>query len=394
MGRQGVSHEFLFPHFPLFATLAHLSFAAIGEIFSLLLTQSFFHYKLRKPLWRWLFGGLIALLAVTAMMPFIFGYLPASIVLTNISCISIVVLLAMSILASARGNRSAIFFTIAWIFHLLGGSTVVLRSWGLLSNPVIMDYGYQIGITFELFLISASIAYSLCMQRLSNQRSQEELLNSQKKAIHNLKKTVLSRIQLLQARINPDFLFNALNAISHQTRVNQESAEKSLGMLSSFYRTVLRFSQRSFVRLSEEMDMVDLYVQFEKERFGERISFSKIIACPLDEIFIPGLIIQPLVENAIEYGILPRVAGGHVSLSITKTDNTLVISVKIDSIGWLKSEISAISLESIKERLSLIYGEKHRFDIRETEFTTVTVAIPLQGTPLFQYSTEEKGGLR
>jgi hypothetical protein len=376
MGRQGLSQEFLFPQWPMFATLAHLSFACLGQIFSLLLTKSFLKFNVRPWAWRLAFYGQIAVLGVTALLPFFIGYRPVSAFLTNISCFSFVIILAMSGIAVARGNRAAVFFLVAWVCHLAGASTVILRSWGLLSSPFFMDHGYQIGITFELFLISAAMAYSIYAQRRDILLAHNESFRVKKLSIDNLKKAILSRIQERQAHVDPDFLFNALNTISHQTKTEPQTANADLEKLSAFYRNVLSFSQRSLIKLSQEIELVDLYMHFEKKRFGDRISFSMDVGPGLGDRMVPGLLIQPLVENALEHRVLTRLSGGRVWVSVTGDADSVAVSVKDDGAGMPVQTITESSLGSIRERLELLYEDTFSMDVKNDDGAAITITIP------------------
>jgi hypothetical protein len=385
MGRQGVSQMYLFPSWPIFATLIHLSFACVGQIFSLLLTQSFLRFGIRSGFWKGLFYGQIAILAAATVLPFIIGYRPISVFLTYFSCLSFFTILAMSIIAVVRGNRSAIFFLIAWICHLAGASTILLRSWGLLSDPLIMDHGYQIGIALELVLISIAMAYQMFVQRRENNTAREHLLATQKISIDNLRKSILSRIQERQARVNPDFLFNALNTISHETKTDPQAANRDLGLLSDFYRLVLGFSRRSFVDLSEEIESVRLYMHFEKLRFGDRIGFSMEVDDGLDKIQAPGLVLQPLVENAVEQNVLQRISGGNVAVSVHRNAGWLTMSVVDCSSDGQKPAISPDCLANIKERLELLYSDNFLLDLKNDGGVVATILIPIRavGDPGF-----------
>jgi sensor histidine kinase YesM len=97
----------------------------------------------------------------------------------------------------------------------------------------------------------------------------------------------------------------------------------------------------------------------------------------LRDVLVPGLIIQPLVENAVEHGILPRANGGHVWVSVIQVGHLIKITVKDDGVGLGQPSTTGNSLASIRERLELLYDKKFRMDIQNTVGITVTVVLPV-----------------
>jgi len=130
----------------------------------------------------------------------------------------------------------------------------------------------------------------------------------------------------LTAQIRPHFLFNTLNAISAQVKVDPDSAQENLGRLADMFRYTMNHSQRDFVPLSEEVALAREYLMLEKARFGSRLSF---VLPEIDlKAKLPGLTLQPLVENAVRHGIAKRGEGGCVSVSFEHANGNSVLKVR------------------------------------------------------------------
>jgi len=121
-----------------------------------------------------------------------------------------------------------------------------------------------------------------------------------------------AEVKVLQAQINPHFLFNALNTISYYCRSNPERAKDLIIYLAQYYRHSLN-NESVFINFKQEIKHIQAYVNIEMARFGERLKVTYNIPDYLD-FNLPCLILQPLVENAIKHGVLPRENGGTVEI--------------------------------------------------------------------------------
>lgn len=184
--------------------------------------------------------------------------------------------------------------------------------------------------------------------------------------IENFKKMAdKANLKMLQAQINPHFLFNALNTISSLTRTNPEKARETIVNLSN----ILRFNLENFdnfVTLEKELHQLKSYVNIEKVRFGDKINIEYLIDNNLLNVKIPSLIIQPIVENSIKHGILKQKNGGKITLEIKEYNQNIIISVTDNGVGIdnnialnLYSDINkGIGLKNINDRLNILYKEK------------------------------------
>jgi two-component sensor histidine kinase len=377
LSRQGLAQMFLFQNLSEIAVLSHLSFLSLGQVFGLLLARSFLRYTFKT---RWglrVFYTQVVLLSGAAALPFFADYRASSVVVTDLSILSMATVLAIAIFEVARGNRPALYFLWAWVFYIIGGATIVAAQWGISVYPMVAGFGYEAGLGMELVFISVAIAYGFYIDQKRKESTQGSLIRIRQTALDNLNTLMASKMQELQAKITPHFLFNALTSISELARQDNSKAENAIAMLSSFYRQTMSFSQRKMVRLSEEMELVNAYAGLQKIRFGDRIDYRSTVSAGLADVPVPALIIQPLVENAIKHGISQKKEGGRVEVSAESQDGNMVITVKDDGVGWsAKPAYSGHGLENIMERLDLMYGKNHECTITSNNGVTVRIKIP------------------
>jgi two-component system, LytTR family, sensor histidine kinase AlgZ len=191
-----------------------------------------------------------------------------------------------------------------------------------------------------------------------------------------------ARVHALQARIRPHFLFNSMNTIAALTRSNPPRAEAAVQDLADLFRATLS-DKRDTITLAEELEVARTYQRMEQLRLGARLQVEwRIEALPANAL-VPGLMIQPLLENAIYHGIEPRAEGGTVTITgeVSADLVTIVVRNPLDPQPGMR-EGNRLALANIRERLALMYGERAlmksgRFD---AEYI-VTLRFPLLERP-------------
>ncbi len=174
----------------------------------------------------------------------------------------------------------------------------------------------------------------------------------------NVEMQARARVHALQARIRPHFLFNSMNTIASLTRTDPRRAESAVQDLSDLFRANLS-EQRNTITLAEEIEVARTYQRMEQLRLGERLHVEwRIDALPAAAL-VPGLLLQPLLENAIYHGIEPQPQGGtvHVTGEIAGGLITIVVRNRVAENGSDR-EGHHLALANIRERLSLMYGER------------------------------------
>jgi two-component system sensor histidine kinase AlgZ len=197
---------------------------------------------------------------------------------------------------------------------------------------------------------------------------------------HNVELQAKARVHALQARIRPHFLFNSMNTIAALTRSNPARAEEAVQDLADLFRANLN-EKRNEIPLADEIDVARTYQRMEQLRLGDRLRIEwKIDPLPLDAL-VPGLTLQPLLENAIYHGVEPRPDGGVVTVvgEFNKGMITIVVRNPLPAADVTMRDGNRLALANIKERLDLMYGERAtvkagRFD----DEYIVTLRFPFQ----------------
>jgi len=183
-----------------------------------------------------------------------------------------------------------------------------------------------------------------------------------------------AELQLLRAQLEPHFLFNALNAVAAYVRVDPPLAERMLARVSELLRLVLRLCAADDVSLGEEMALAERYAEVHRMRFGDGLAFRLDAPPEVHAARVPGVILQPLVENALRHAA----AGGEVSVRARREDGRLVLTVSNAHGGPAAADGgsgSAVGLANTRARLERLYGPAARLTLRREEAATVAEIV-------------------
>ncbi|QKG70845.1 sensor histidine kinase [Erythrobacter mangrovi] len=203
-----------------------------------------------------------------------------------------------------------------------------------------------------------------------------------------------AQLAMLRYQLNPHFLFNTLNSISTLVLLKQtETANAMLTRLSSFLRHTLVTQPGGKVTVAQEVETLKLYLDIERMRFEERLRTEFRIDPEAAKAQLPSMLLQPLVENAIKYGVSPMEDGAEISVSAQVVGPRLRVIVSDTGPGMASNTIieglpavrptharrdsTGVGLANIRDRLAQAYGEEHRFEIRSPETGGFSVLIEL-----------------
>ena len=184
-----------------------------------------------------------------------------------------------------------------------------------------------------------------------------------------------ARVSALRAQLQPHFLFNTLNSISVLTSSDPGGAQTMIRRLSDLLRAALSEGDRAAVPLSREIELLDAYLAIQRVRFGERLRVRVDIEPQATDCLVPTLVLQPLVENAIQYAVADREEGGLVAISATLAGGRLVMRVVDDGVGWHDShdqrsqnngDARGVGHRNTRERLREMYGAEHAFIVEDS----------------------------
>lgn len=194
-----------------------------------------------------------------------------------------------------------------------------------------------------------------------------------------------AQLKMLRYQLNPHFLFNTLNAISTLILDGaNETANKAVSRLSDFLRYTLDTDPMSRVTLGSELSAIDLYLEIEKVRFGDRLIIEKSIEAAAQNALVPSLILQPMIENAIKYAITPSEDGGTLRISARVQHETLILQISDSGPGLGNGnngqKSSGVGLKNTRERLQQLYGDSQAFTLAPNEPSglRITINIPYE----------------
>ncbi|HEV8201071.1 MAG TPA: histidine kinase [Candidatus Polarisedimenticolia bacterium] len=197
----------------------------------------------------------------------------------------------------------------------------------------------------------------------------------------------LAELAALQARINPHFFFNTLNTISSLVEEDPRRAGDIVTTLAELFRYTFRAAESRPVRLEEELDFVRRYLTIEQARFGERLRVVSDVTPAALQVPVPGLLLQPLVENAVGHGVATLRRGGTVRIAARVDSDELVVEVSDDGRG-LPPHGDPIrpghGLDNVRQRLATLYGERGRLTLQpgdEGQGAVATIRIPAPAAP-------------
>ena len=177
-----------------------------------------------------------------------------------------------------------------------------------------------------------------------------------------------TELNMLKAQINPHFIFNSLNSVSSLTLTNPEKAHEMVVNLSMFLRYTISPQEKKKVKLSEEINAIRQYLAIEKVRFGDRLNVTISSEEALDDMRLPNLILQPLVENAIKFGVYESTEENKIVIACQLKDNLLEVCIQNDiEPDGVPRKGKGIGLSNVKSRLNLIYEETGLIDILAEE---------------------------
>lgn len=281
-------------------------------------------------------------------------------------------------------SLSLLSLFVQWIVLSSAGSLCLLRRWlSRTSNAVAASASYL--LILAITALMSQLAHRLLAEATSIELGQDFLLRALAIAaivaavvlrylyvVHEWKRRLqnesAARIDALQARIRPHFLFNSLNTIASMIPAAPEKAEEAVEDLADLFRASLAKADR-LVPLSEELALARRFLRMQELRLGERLRQAwEVEPLPADAL-IPPLTLQPLLENAVYHGIETRLEGGTVRIQGWCSGAMLMIRMSnpVDAGSGSRREGIGMAQDNIRERLRLAFGKGARLDIKRTD---------------------------
>ena len=188
-----------------------------------------------------------------------------------------------------------------------------------------------------------------------------------------------ARLSALQARMNPHFLFNALNTVASLVRTEPAAAERVTENLSDVLRMTLARSAERMSTVADEVQYLHAWLAVEEERWKGRLRVEWHIARDTEAAPLPPLVLQPLVENSLRHGLGGRMESGTITISTARTGDTLFLRVVDDGVGFAPAYEEGTGLSNLRQRLASIYGDAAVLRVEPSAGATVVVEIPYEG---------------
>lgn len=278
-----------------------------------------------------------------------------------------------------RPTRGNLLYVRIWsILHALFISAV--HGWAVVEFThyqqdivYILEHGWPIRYMFNLIMIGLSNIAIVLYYYLKDEQEKEQRKDDAEKLA---KETELIK---LRQQLQPHFLFNSLNSISALAGTKPEQARKMIQQLSDFLRGTLRKDEQQLVTLREELMHLNLYLEIEKVRFGHRLNTYLECDEQSQNGLLPSLLLQPIVENAIKFGLYDTTEKVLITITSKIENKELVVQVNnpFDASTAMPRKGTGFGLSSVNRRLYLLFG---RTDLLKTEPTathfTTTIHIP------------------
>lgn len=186
-----------------------------------------------------------------------------------------------------------------------------------------------------------------------------------------------AELQALQSKINPHFLYNALNSIVSLIHEDPNKAEDMTLKLSKLFRYSINTMQENYCSVKEEIEILNTYLDIEKVRFGHRINFNIRFSEALSEKQIPRFLLQPLVENALKHGLKDVRENGELKVAIEQAANQILIFIYDNGLPFPTELVAGYGLQSTFDKLQLLYQDTYDLQINNTPKKHIKISIPL-----------------
>ncbi|HEY6458427.1 MAG TPA: histidine kinase [Steroidobacteraceae bacterium] len=284
-----------------------------------------------------------------------------SVLTANVTALSIW-LLTMLVRLTLRGRLpgwvlvpviAASTFFGSKIAGLMGAPDYVVQ---LLHHPETMGRAIlcniMIGITITAFFLYFSYSRGV----------KEDLERERRRAAEAAQAETAARLALLQAQIEPHFLFNTLANIHSLIKEDPDTASLLLEELNSYLRTSLRRSRAMSCSVGDELELIETLLGIAAARLRARLEYTICAPAEVRAMSFPPLLLQPLVENAIRHGIEPAIAGGTISVDVQWTHEVLECTVKDTGMGLKADAPPGVGLSNVRSRLANLFGDRGKLE--------------------------------
>ena len=236
--------------------------------------------------------------------------------------------------------------------------------------------GLAVGLTLSLLLTLAVAKFLGGRRRVAEREAEGSRLEASCARLE--KEATQARLAMLQAQIEPHFLFNTLASVDHLIQIDPAAASRMQKHLILYLRAAMPKMRESGSTLAREVELTQSYLAILKMRMEERLEYRFEIPETLANLAFPPMMLPTLVENAIKHGLEPKPEGGSIVVAARRSNGSLELSVVDTGVGFSPAPGNGVGLANIRERLALLYGERAKLEIVDNSpGTRATLILPL-----------------
>jgi signal transduction histidine kinase len=240
----------------------------------------------------------------------------------------------------------------------LVGADILIRKGALIADSDATAVVIALCVLWYAVFLMWTLMYAVVLSRRRARRFELEKLELEVSVKD-------AELRALQAQVNPHFFFNSMNSIRALIYQDPDTAAQAVGQLAGLMRHSLRAGQSPTVRLADEVAAVNAYLAIERHRFDERLQAEVGIAPGLDEVQIPPMALQTLVENAVKHGVEPAIGACRVRVSAVRQDGQVLLTVANQGRLQAASASTRLGLANTARRLALLFGPRAGCTLRE-----------------------------
>jgi hypothetical protein len=286
-------------------------------------------------------------------------------------------LTALAVLnAAGRAGRES--FTVAAIAAIAGAGASALVRYAIGATPSDEGPAFML-LVFTSWLGSSAILVAAYVYYLRAQAAQEEAHSAELRSGALQTQQLATRLRLLQAQVEPHFLFNTLSNARRLCQSDAGAGRAMLAQLTRYLRGALPRMREDETSLADELELVSAYLGLQKIRLGERLQTSIDAPATLLETRVPPMMLATLVENAIKHGIAPLAEGGAIRIRAERGGDALKLTVADTGRGLTAASGSGVGLANIRARLAALYGERAglRIEANAPRGVAAVITLPL-----------------
>lgn len=331
----------------------------------------FFRDMVINIILMFLLAGLLYILAGNFMIQLRYGL-----------AISISTMLACHVIMALRGMRRLDWKTIcgAMVTGMLPG--IFIGTWLNGHSPSDMHTQHPSALLTVLaiaMICTVGFSYFFHSRQVIAETA-AELRQQELERVTAEQQLTEANLRVLQAQIEPHFLFNTLSNILSLISTNPDKAERMLSNFTGYLRASLQQTRAERIELQDELATVRAFLEIMAVRMEKRLTYLIDVPPELYGVLIPPLLLQPLVENAIEHGIDPKPEGGTITVWAERDGDMLTLEVSDSGDGIKESNRLGVGMANIRERLKLLYHGKAGFQVKVAvpHGTTIRLTIPIE----------------